>query len=250
MRAIATVICRIVVVDRHHGRCRELVANDVATRRNCQCGGTRARGALALSSVVQVRIWRDNETFFRTLYEAVGDSGYRADIAMRLGDFLRTAESGRRSHSVLSAIAAAHPEQPSSRDSPPWTRQDRTCHRNAGRRRQTITKRRYNLIRNSPRRAVRSGITPGASHAHRSRDGVEAREPGKFPKAVTGGGPATALTLEHAGQPDGRAAWRHVARRPRERNLPRARLQPGSLARSPDSQPATPPTACGGFSLR
>ncbi|MDP3071761.1 MAG: tetratricopeptide repeat protein [Opitutaceae bacterium] len=45
--------------------------------------------ALGVLSARQVLLWRDSETLFRRLYEHVGPTEYRADIAMRLGDVLR-----------------------------------------------------------------------------------------------------------------------------------------------------------------
>lgn len=44
---------------------------------------------LGALSVAQIGIWRDSETLFRYLYRHVGDTPYRADIALRLGDVLR-----------------------------------------------------------------------------------------------------------------------------------------------------------------
>ncbi|MBL9188420.1 MAG: tetratricopeptide repeat protein [Opitutaceae bacterium] len=45
--------------------------------------------ALGVLSARQVPMWRDSETLFRRLYQHVGPTEYRADIAMRLGDVLR-----------------------------------------------------------------------------------------------------------------------------------------------------------------
>ncbi len=48
---------------------------------------------LSVVSGAQVAIWHDSETLFRRLYDHVGPTEYRADIAFRLGDVLRI--SGR-----------------------------------------------------------------------------------------------------------------------------------------------------------
>ena len=52
-----------------------------------------AIAALGVLTSTQVKLWRDSETLFRRLYEHVGPTKYRADIAFRLGDVLRI--SGR-----------------------------------------------------------------------------------------------------------------------------------------------------------
>ena len=56
-----------------------------------------AAGALILTlaalSVAQIGIWRSSETLFRYLLTHVGESAYRADVAVRLGEVLR--EQGR-----------------------------------------------------------------------------------------------------------------------------------------------------------
>jgi protein O-mannosyl-transferase len=46
--------------------------------------------AFATLSVVQIGIWRDSEILFRHLLQHVGENRYRADIAMRLAEVLRT----------------------------------------------------------------------------------------------------------------------------------------------------------------
>jgi len=51
--------------------------------------GVATLAALSALTVSQIRIWRNSETLFRYLYAHVGDSGYRADIAFRLGEVLR-----------------------------------------------------------------------------------------------------------------------------------------------------------------
>lgn len=59
-------------------------------RRSILVAAGLALVALGVCSTGQIAPWRDNETFFRSLYASVGQGKARADVALRLGDVLRT----------------------------------------------------------------------------------------------------------------------------------------------------------------